>query len=492
MASPTTWGPTSSVLPTSNIFLNGLLSGAKWGGPAGQGVTVTYSFPQGGSSFWSTDTGTGYGPQIGAGEPWNSSFRGLTLNEQAIIETALRAWSKVANISFREVVDNASVAGDMRFAFTSDSTAHAYFPAASAIAGDTWFGRGMDGLGIRGSYGFATVLHEIGHAIGLKHPHDVVGDYNALPMDWDSIEFSIMSYRSHVGASSSGSYTNETWGHAQGPMIYDILTLQYMYGANFGTNKGNTVYAWSAATGEAFINGVGQGAPGGNRVFETIWDGGGTDTYDFSNYSTNLSVNLWPGGWSAISDGQRSNLGDGFFARGNVFNAFQYNGDPRSLIENAKGGSGNDLISGNIGRNSLFGNAGDDVLNGQTGSDILSGGADEDAFVFSTALSASQNVDTIRGFVHADDAIWIENAIFKKVGGAGVLKAGAFANWSAKDQADDRIIYRHLDSSDRGSAKDVIELYYDPTGGKTSDAVLFARLTGQPKVTLNAGDILIV
>jgi hypothetical protein len=50
----------------------------------------------------------------------------LTFGEQAVIETALRAWSKVVNTSFREVVDNAAVVGDMRFAYTTDATAHAF------------------------------------------------------------------------------------------------------------------------------------------------------------------------------------------------------------------------------------------------------------------------------------------------------------------------------------------------------------------------------
>jgi serralysin len=275
-------------------------------------------------------------------------------------------------------------------------------------------------------------------------------------------------------------------------MIYDIAALQHLYGANFRTNKGNTVYAWSAATGEAFINGIGQGAPGGNRVFETIWDGGGIDTYDFSNYSTNLSISLGPGSWSHVSSVQRANLGDDHFARGNVFNAFRYKGDARSLIENAKGGDGNDLITGNIGRNRLIGNEGDDVLNGHLGSDILSGGAGKDAFTFDTALDAAQNVDTVSSFSHADDTIRLDNAIFKKVGGAGALKASILANWDAKDQSDDRIIYRHIDSADLGSAKDVVELYYDPTGGKASDAVLFARLTNQPRVALDASDFFVV
>ena len=70
-------------------------------------------------------------------------------------------------------------------------------------------------------------------------------------------------------------------------MMYDIAALQPIYGANFSTNTGNSVYTWNPSTGEMSINGVGQGAPAwrANRVFLTIWDGGGNDTYDLSNYS---------------------------------------------------------------------------------------------------------------------------------------------------------------------------------------------------------------
>ncbi len=83
-----------------------------------------------------------------------------------------------------------------------------------------------------------------------------------------------------------------------------------------------------------FINGVGQGAPGGNRIFMTIWDGNGTDTYDFSNYTTSVTVDLTPGGFSITSETQRASLGAGNKAPGNIFNALQFNGDARSLIEN--------------------------------------------------------------------------------------------------------------------------------------------------------------
>ena len=125
-------------------------------------------------------------------------------------------------------------------------------------------------------------------------------------------------------------------------MMYDIAAIQYMYGANFNFNAGNTVYKWSPTTGQEFINGVAQTAPGGNTIFMTIWDGGGNDTYDFSNYTTSLKIDLQPGSWTTASTAQLADLGNGHVAIGNIANALLYQNNPASLIENAIGGSGND------------------------------------------------------------------------------------------------------------------------------------------------------
>ena len=207
-----------------------------------------------------------------------------------------------------------------------------------------------------------------------------------MPGDRDSMEYSVMSYRSYIGQPIEG-YTNETWGYAQSLMMYDIAGVQAMYGANFNSNAGDTTYSWSPTTGEMFIDGVGQGAPGGNRIFRTIWDGNGIDTYDFSNYTTNLVVNLAPGEWTTTSSAQLALLNqyhvivDGdqpIYAVGNIANALLYQGDLRSLIENANGGSGNDTISGNVAANALNGNNGNDTLTGGEGDDVLNGGAGQD------------------------------------------------------------------------------------------------------------------
>ncbi len=79
-----------------------------------------------------------------------------------------------------------------------------------------------------------------------------------------------------------------------------------------------------------------------------------------------------------FSQSQLAHKSANAFVNGNVYNAFQYNNDSRSLIENALGGSGNDDISGNKANNVLIGNAGDDTLYGAGGDDRLMGGDGND------------------------------------------------------------------------------------------------------------------
>src|SRR5262245_6826719 len=79
------------------------------------------------------------------------------------------------------------------------------------------------------------------------------------------------------------------------------------------------------------------------------------------------SIRRLPGGWSVTSQQQLASLGDGEFSRGNVFNALQFRGDPRSLIEDAIGGSGNDLLAGNAADNAIRGASGQDYILGRDG-----------------------------------------------------------------------------------------------------------------------------
>ena len=240
--------------------------------------------------------------------------------------------------------------------------------------GDIWFGTAYNySLAALGNYYFATALHELGHALGLKHSQETGGVANvAVPAAHDDSEYTVMSYRSYVGAPLTG-YTNEAYGYPQTYMANDILALQTLYGANYSTHSENTVYSWSPTTGQEFINGVAQLAPGNgvggsaNRVFETIWDGNGVDTYDLSNYTTAVTINLNPGASSITSSTQLAYLGNGHYAAGNIYNAYLFNDDARSYIDNAIGGSGNDTIIGNAIANTLNGGNGNDTLTGGGG-----------------------------------------------------------------------------------------------------------------------------
>lgn len=340
--------------PTGNVYVDGVLSGVKWAVSS-----LSFSFPTS-ASF--------YGASYGYGEA-KKGFQTFNEAQQAATRDILQHYSSVINVTFTEMAETSTQHAALRFAESNaPGTAWAYYPSTSAPGGDAWFNGawGMYDNPKEGNYAWLTLLHEIGHAMGLKHPHEASGTFSKMPAGRDSLEYSVMSYHSYVG-SSAGYYSNETWGCPQSLMMYDIAALQKMYGANYTTNSGDTVYKWNPNTGEMSLNGAGQGAPGANRIFLTIWDGGGQDTYDFSNYATDLNVDLQPGAWTTVSTAQLANLGNGHKAAGNIANALLYKNNPASLIEDVVGGSGHDALVGNAADNSLTGGAGNDLLNGLGG-----------------------------------------------------------------------------------------------------------------------------
>ena len=380
--------------------IDGLLQGVKWAGP------ITYSNPDRRSDYPASH------PEA------LTDFRPLDDRQLAAVHAALsdaalgqppglRSFS-VAGFTALPIgfAGNGSGDGTIRLANTGDPpTAYTYGPSADDAGGDVFFGP-SGAAPVAGNYDGFIILHELGHALGLKHGHEG-GGFGALPAASNSMEYSVMTYRSYVGSDARQVY-NETWGYARSFMMYDIAALQYLYGADFTANSGDTTYAWSPTTGASFVNGARAFAPGANRIFDTIWDGGGIDTYDASNYTTGVRLDLTPGASSTLSTAQSARLGGGphgGIASGNVYNALQYRGDPRSLIENAVGGPGNDTIIGNAARNALSGGNGSDVLSGGRGADrldggpgadVLIGGAGGDVFVFSPGGGTTR--DAIRGF----------------------------------------------------------------------------------------------
>ncbi|MDP3548644.1 MAG: hypothetical protein Q8S29_20920, partial [Phreatobacter sp.] len=265
---------------TGNQNIDGVLSGYKWTTTA-----LTWRIP---TSALQYDTNSSLaGIQYGD-TARTSTFLAPTAAMATAVATILDTmFGAVSGLSFTQKASS-DTSADMSIgrstATSSFGTAYAYYPTGSGtgLSGDSWFSDAYDTWGggyaynnpVKGGYAWATYIHEFGHNMGLKHGQETGGPANtAMAADRDGMEFSIMTYRSYVGGPVNG-YTNEEWGFAQSLMMYDIAALQTMYGADFTTNSGNTTYTFSSTTGEMFINGVGQGAPGGNRVFLTIWDGG--------------------------------------------------------------------------------------------------------------------------------------------------------------------------------------------------------------------------
>ena len=362
---------TNNNTPTGNNNIDALIASRRWASNI-----VSFSF----TSNFAND----YEDELGYPDSTTHAVSFSTLNntQRAVMREWTDMFEDVSNLHLFELFGSSDRDATIRIAETTanfaSNTAYAYYPWTSVQAGDIWFNPTAYDNPTIGNWAYHTFGHELGHALGLEHGHET-GGISGVAMDSnrDSMEFSLMTYRSYEGAPANY-YRNEFWGYAQSLMMYDIAAIQHMYGADFTTNSGNTTYSFSTTTGEMLINGVGQGTPGDNRVFRTIWDGNGVDTYSFTNYTTNLSINLKPGSWSDLDTSgnfQTANLGEGNFARGHVFNALQFNGDSRSLIENANGGFGNDSIVGNNVRNILQGGSGNDTVSGAGGDDYLNGGS---------------------------------------------------------------------------------------------------------------------
>ena len=349
---------------TGNSSIDTLLSPYKW-----QSATLSYGFPTAGSTWNGYEPGT---------QPFQG-FAALTDAQKTAVRSALQEWASVADLNITPV-QGAAIDADLRFSVSSTpATAEAYMPSpGDPKSGDAWFGTSLAGRDwTPGSYAYSTVVHEVGHTLGLKHPHDEMGG-GARPASEDSVELSIMSYRSYPGASIDSGLSLREGHYATGPMLDDIAAIQALYGANYGTSAEDTIYTYT---------------PDMPTIFDTVWDGGGIDGYDLSGYTTAVAVDLRPGQWSTFSASQLAVLDPttDTRAQGNIANAHLHENDARAHIENATGGSGNDTITGNDVSNSLIGNAGNDVLTGAAGNDVLAGEDGDDT------LYGGQDADALGG-----------------------------------------------------------------------------------------------
>lgn len=451
-----------TTVPTRSVW-QALDSGYAWTGSA-----VTFGFASGAADYYGYPDPGYLAPYSGYNEP--SQFIGLSAAGKTILRAAFSAWGGATSLTITEA--GSGVHPDLNVGGSAiPDTAWAYYPGATDSAGDIWFGLdksffsklvGSAGPYV-GSYEYATALHEIGHALGLKHPHQGTVKLSAA---YDGLEYTVMSYRSYLGGPTSY-YTVETWSFPQSLMMLDIAQIQDIYGADFTTQSGNTVYSFDPLTGEMTMNGVSAGVPGANRVFRTLWDGGGTDTIDLSAYATSLDIDLNPGKGIDLDVGgtaQRAQLSSTVYAAHHIYMSLLYNGDTRSLIENATGGAGDDILTGNQVANLLKGGAGNDTLAGGLGADTLTLGTGNDTV---SDTIAGLDGDRITDFNLSADQILVQ----------GVTLTGAQVWYVAASGQ------LKIDSTGDGTADAVISVDL----GSTLPQITLAAVSGGTQVTFSAG-----
>ena len=323
-----------------------MTSGRRW-----PDSVITYAFPASVKGIHATREAAGFQPVSAALQP--------------VFALALQNWDDLIPQAFQQTASSAS---NIEFGFSSSMRGYAH--ATRPPGGSVWFRSGSDvACASVGSYGFQTLLHELGHALGLRH----VGNYDASRGDviapssfQDSHVMSIMSYFGPNGGAQSDAVRRADWTStdltrpsANTPMLIDVMVIQSIYGVSTTTRTGDTVYGFHS-------NVVGVSA----LVFDftvnrypvlTLFDSAGNDTLDLSGWNTPSSISLAPGTYSS-TDGMTDNIAIAHTAH----------------IENALGGGGNDVILGNDLANRLEGGAGNDRLVGSGGDDILVGGPGND------------------------------------------------------------------------------------------------------------------
>jgi len=347
-------------------------------------------------------------------------FAPFNAEQQAMAIANMQLWDDLIAITIKPAT-SASEA-DITFGFTAMSPAagaHTTLPQeeylnslgfvnAGKAAGDVWANilhqDSFEDTSI-GDYAWQAITHELGHSLGLAHG----GDYNAsngVPITYqgsayfyqDSQQYTIMSY-------FDGAYTGQAavkWNgadsafmYAQTPQVHDILAVQNIYGADYTTRSGDTVYGFHSTADRGVFDFSTNTAP-----IVTIWDGGGKDTLDLSGFNGDDFIDLHEGAFSSagfkIDASTKAFFGEAFglqteqdfddFYAGNGLGPDGRPNDNIAIaygaeIENAIGGSGNDTIVGNALGNHLVGNAGNDTFYTGDGFDVVSMGAGNDMFV---------------------------------------------------------------------------------------------------------------
>lgn len=420
---------------------------AKWGAPtAGTGAAISVAFD--------------------AGSHWTNT-------EEAAFLSAMHLWSDVANVNFTLTSNQSSA--DLVISRGSDGSAQGgitrLIPAAegsatlgTAVKADISIDTSVAGFGpigssfsTEGGYPWGTILHELGHTIGLGHAgayDESIASNTTMLTPYDSNGWSIMSYFEGLNAPYSGGanpgflWGNSPDGYLNGPttwMPLDILAAQRIYGmpVNSPLSGGQTFGFHSNIQGDtaAYFDFNINKAP-----VITLWDSGTGNTLDVSGFSSSNFIKLTDGSFSSVGG-----LSD------NVAIAFG------TKIDTAIGGASFDNLTGNNDGDVLMGGAGGDIITGGTGNDHIYGNM----------------ISSVQGATDGDDRIDAGTGTNYVNGNAGndIITAGDGANRLYGGAGDDQIqLYAagtaHINGN-AGNDNIAVELGNDEIhGGKGNDYIV--------------------
>jgi len=269
-------------------------SGPDWNYLTNAGNTLRYTF---------SITSGNEVAQAGDTLPYNGSLQAFTASQQAATRTAFAYLSALTGIQFVETA--AGTDADIHMAdvnlpasnvtglcswhssYSYRGTELATYSADAYVYLDNveWWGQNSNLT--PGGQGYETLLHELGHALGLKHSFEATAENGAvLPKAQDNTSNTLMSYTDVGGPYAT--YRQD-----------DIAALRWLYGddglgGTLGMNSKDGARFITGTSGNDSLRGTNANdtleGDGGNDM---IYGGDGTDTAVFRGLRNDYSfVNL--------------------------------------------------------------------------------------------------------------------------------------------------------------------------------------------------------